>query len=105
MVLYLLPVVVFGLIGIGFAWYMAKEVLAADQGSPEMRDISDRIYEGAVAYLTRQYQTIFALAIVVAAIIGGLVYLFEHEHALARGIVTALAFLAGAVLSAVSGII
>lgn len=105
MFLYLAPVVIFGLIGIGFAWYMAKEVLAADQGTPEMQDISNRIYEGAVAYLTRQYQTIFALAIVVAAVVGGLVYIFEHDHKVARGVITALAFLAGAVLSAISGII
>ncbi len=105
MLLYLLPVVVFGLVGIAFAWYMAKEVLSEDQGTLEMQDISNRIYEGAVAYLTRQYQTIFSLAIVVAIVIGGLVYIFEHDHKMARGVITALAFLAGAVLSAVSGII
>ena len=105
MFLYLLPVVLFGLVGIGFAWYMAKEVLASDNGTPEMQDISDRIYQGAVAYLTRQYQTIFALALVVAVVIGGLVYMFEDEHQTARGVITALAFLAGAILSAVSGII
>ncbi|MCO5215102.1 MAG: sodium-translocating pyrophosphatase [Thermomicrobiales bacterium] len=105
MFLYLAPVVVFGLIGIGFAWYMAKEVLASDQGTAEMQDISNRIYQGAVAYLTRQYQTIFALALVVSVVIGGLVYMFEHDHKTARGVITALAFLAGALLSGVSGII
>lgn len=105
MFLYLLPVVVFGLIGIGFAWYLAKEVLAADQGTPEMQDISNRIYEGAVAYLTRQYQTIFGLALVVSVVIGSLVYFFEHDHRVARGVITSLAFLAGAILSGVSGII
>ena len=105
MFLYLLPVIVFGLIGIGFAWYMAKEVLSQDQGTPEMQDISNRIYQGAVAYLTRQYQTIFGLALVVAAIIGTLVYIFEHDHKTARGVITGLAFLMGALLSGVSGII
>ena len=105
MFLYLLPVIVFGLIGIGFAWYMAKQVLSADQGSPEMQDISNRIYEGAVAYLTRQYKTIFSLALVVSVVIGSLVYIFEHDHKTARGVITALAFLAGALLSGVSGII
>lgn len=105
MFLYLAPVVVFGLIGIGFAWYVAKEVLASDQGTPEMQDISNRIFEGAVAYLTRQYQTIFSLAVVVAIVIGGLVYMFEHDHKMARGVITALAFLAGALLSGLSGII
>lgn len=105
MFLYLLPVVIFGLVGIGFAWYLSKVVLAADQGTSAMQDISSRIYEGAVAYLTRQYQTIFALAVVVAAVIGSLVYIFEHDHKMARGVITALAFLAGALLSGVSGII
>ena len=105
MFLYLLPVIVFGLVGIGFAWYMAKQVLSADQGTPEMQDISNRIYEGAVAYLTRQYKTIFSLALVVSVVIGSLVYIFEHDHKTARGVITALAFLAGAILSGVSGII
>ncbi len=105
MFLYLLPVIVFGLVGVGFAWYVAKQVLAEDKGTPEMQDISDRIYQGAVAYLTRQYQTIFALALVVAVIIGTLVYIFEHDHKTARGVITALAFLMGALLSGVSGII
>lgn len=105
MFLYLLPVVLFGLVGIGFAWYMAKEVLASDQGTPEMQDISNRIFEGAVAYLRRQYQTIAMIALVVAVVIGALVYVFETDHKMARGVITALAFLAGAVLSGISGII
>lgn len=103
--LFLLPVVLFGLVGIGFAAWMAKWVLDADQGTPEMQDISNRIFEGAVAYLRRQYQTIFALALVVAVVIGFLVSMFEKDHQVARGVVTALSFLAGAILSGVSGII
>ena len=103
--LYFLPVVVFGLVAIGFAVWLAKDVLSADEGNARMQDISGRIFEGAVAYLNRQYRTIGILALVVAVIIGILVAMFEDEHGAARGTVTALSFLVGAALSAVSGFI
>ncbi|MBA2776274.1 MAG: sodium-translocating pyrophosphatase [Chloroflexia bacterium] len=103
--LYALPVIVFGLMAIGFALYLAKDVLSKDQGTPGMQDISNRIFEGAIAYLNRQYRTIFILAIVVAILMGVLVAIFENSHQAERGIITSLAFLAGALLSGLSGFI
>ena len=105
MVLYSLPVVVFGLLAIGFALYLARGILALDQGTAGMQDISNRIFEGAIAYLNRQYRTIFSLAIVVAVVMGVLVAIFEKSHQTERGIITALAFLFGALLSGLSGFI
>ena len=70
-----------------------------------MQDISNRIFEGAIAYLNRQYRTIFALAIVVAILMGVLVAIFEESHQTERGIITALSFLFGAVLSGLAGFI
>lgn len=102
---YALPVVIFGIIAIVFAVWLARDVLSRDQGTPEMQDISNRIFEGAVAYMNRQYRTIAMLAVVVAIVIGVLVAIFEHDHKTARGVVTSLSFLAGAVLSALSGFI
>jgi len=104
-VLYALPVVLFGLAAVGVAIWLARDVLSRDQGTPGMQDISNRIFEGAVAYLNRQYRTIFSLAIVVAILMGVLVSIFEKEHQTARGVVTALAFLAGALLSGIAGFI
>ncbi|MGI8643338.1 MAG: sodium-translocating pyrophosphatase [Thermomicrobiales bacterium] len=103
--LYSLPVVIFGLIAIGFAAWLARDVLGRDTGTPGMQDIAARIFQGAIAYLNRQYRTIAVLAVVVAVIMGILVALFEEDHAVARGVVTALAFLVGAALSALSGFI
>jgi K(+)-stimulated pyrophosphate-energized sodium pump len=103
--LYALPVVIFGILAVGFAIWLARDVLSRDRGTSGMQDISDRIFEGAVAYLNRQYRTIFTLAIVVAAVMGVLVAIFEKEHQTARGVVTAIAFLVGAVLSGISGFI
>ncbi len=104
-VLYAVPVVLFGLIAIGFAIWMARDVLSRDRGTPGMQDISDRIFQGAIAYLNRQYRTIFMLAIVVSAVIGILVAIFEKDHQAQRGIITSLSFLVGAILSALSGFI
>jgi len=103
--LYALPVIIFGLGAIGFALYLARDILARDQGTPGMQDISNRIFEGAIAYLNRQYRTIFLLAIVVSIVIGGLVAIFEETHQTERGVITALSFLFGAALSGLSGFI
>jgi K(+)-stimulated pyrophosphate-energized sodium pump len=104
-VLYLLPVLIFGILAILFAGWLARDVFSRDQGTPEMQDIAGRIFEGALAYLKRQYQTIALLAIVVAVVIGVLVALFEKDHEVERGVITGIAFLVGAILSGLSGFI
>jgi K(+)-stimulated pyrophosphate-energized sodium pump len=104
-VLYLLPVFIFGVLAILFAGWLARDVLGRDQGTTEMQDIAGRIFEGALAYLKRQYRTIAILAIVVAIVIGILVAIFEDQYQTERGIITAIAFLIGAALSGLSGFI
>jgi K(+)-stimulated pyrophosphate-energized sodium pump len=101
--LYSLPVLVCGLAAIVFAFWLAKDVLSRDSGTPAMQDIANRIYVGAAAFLRRQYSTIAMLAIVVAAVIGLVVGFFETEHQVTRGLITAIAFLFGALLSGISG--
>jgi K(+)-stimulated pyrophosphate-energized sodium pump len=101
--LYSLPVVIGGVVAILFAFWLARDVLARDTGTPAMQDISNRIFVGAVAFLRRQYSTIAVLAIIVAAVIGLIVGIFEREHQVERGVITALAFLFGALLSGISG--
>jgi len=103
--LYALPVVVFGLLAILFAAWLARDVLRRDRGTTGMQDIAGRIFQGALAYLNRQYRTIAVLSVGVAILMGFLVALFENDHQIARGTITAIAFLAGAVLSGLSGFI
>src|SRR5271156_2799852 len=55
-----------GLLGLVFALFLARSVLAFDTGTPEMRLISNAIREGAEAFMSRQYTTIAALAVVLA---------------------------------------
>src|SRR5438093_955870 len=62
---------VFSLLVAGF---LARQVLAADTGTAEMRAISDAIREGAEAFLRRQYRTIAMLAAVAAGLIVGFAF-------------------------------
>ena len=103
--LYMVPVVLFGIIAILYAVWLAKDVMSRDQGTPEMQKVSGAIFQGAKAYLNRQYRTIGQLAIVVAIVMGILVAIFEKDHQTERGIITAVAFLIGASLSGISGYI
>jgi K(+)-stimulated pyrophosphate-energized sodium pump len=101
--LYSLPVLICGVAAIIFSAWLARDVLSRDSGTPAMQDIANRIYIGAVAFLRRQYSTIAILAVIVAVVIGLVVGFFEREHQTTRGIITALAFLFGALLSGISG--
>jgi K(+)-stimulated pyrophosphate-energized sodium pump len=103
--LYTLPVVAFGLLAILFAAWLARDVLSRDTGSKGMQEIAAAIFQGALAYLNRQYRTIAVLALAAAVIMGALVGIFEEDHQVERGIITGLAFLVGAFLSGLSGFI
>ncbi len=102
-----------GVLAVLFALFLARDVLRRDPGTPKMQEIGGMIFEGAMAFLKRQYSTIGILALVTAGVIGGLLGLLAspkelEELQLSRwGLLgyTALAFLAGAFCSAVSGFI
>src|SRR5215211_7885590 len=47
-----------GLIAVLFAVYLARDVLARDTGTQAMQDVAGTIFEGAVAFIRRQYTTI-----------------------------------------------
>jgi K(+)-stimulated pyrophosphate-energized sodium pump len=57
------------LLAIGVGFYLARSVLAADQGTPKMREIAAAIQEGALAYLKRQFRTIAVILVPLAAIV------------------------------------
>jgi K(+)-stimulated pyrophosphate-energized sodium pump len=110
----LLPIVpLAGIIAVLFALYLARDVLARDTGTAEMQAVAGTILEGAVAFIRRQYTTIFVLAVVGAFVIGAVITLVETEEVadvvelagLPIGIMTAFAFFVGALCSMASGII
>jgi len=97
------------LLAIVVGMVLVRGVLAADQGTPKMREIATAIQEGAMAYLRRQFRTILLILVPVAGLVfatstkivkpGGFV---EGSGALsfgASGAFRTLAFVAGAFLS------
>ncbi len=83
-----------GLLSIVYGIVTGSQLLAADTGTPRMREIAGAIAEGAQAYLRRQYLTI---AVVGAVIFVGLGLLLTWP--------VAVGFLIGAVLSGAAGFI
>ncbi len=100
-----------GIIAILFAILLARNVLKRSPGTPRMEEIGGMIFEGAWAFLKRQYSTIGWLSIVVAVAVGVLVGVLGGHRGIegitAFGIAwrTGVAFMAGALCSAVSGFI
>ena len=102
-----------GLAAVAFALYLARDVLGRDKGPQAMQDVGDIIREGADAFVKRQYTTIALLALVGAVIIGVVIGIVETEDVadvpslagLPIGVLTAIAFLVGAICSMASGII
>ena len=104
-------VTILSLVGLGYAWYLARQVLAHPTGTPKMQEIADAIREGAEAFLKRQYQTIAIFGIGVAVLIFVL-YAWarpttphDPAPAMTLAIVTAVAFVFGAICSAIAGYI
>src|SRR5437016_1191155 len=102
-------VMLISVLSLAFAVYLAREVLAADQGTPQMQEIAGAIKEGAEAFLRRQNATIFVIGLGVAAVIFVL-YAFvrppnpnDPTTPFNMAVATTLAFCFGALCSGVSG--
>jgi len=125
-IVWIVPIV--GAIAVLFAVWLARDVLARDKGTPGMQDIADMIFEGAMAFLRRQYQAITIMSVVVAIVIGLIVWgtaspvrdprsIGEAGSIIGagggagsvgageQGILAGVAFLVGAFCSAVAGYI
>ncbi len=77
-------------VGLGFALYLIKSIVASPAGNEKMRQIAGAIEEGAKAYLGRQVRTIAVIAVLVAVF---------------KDIPTAAGFVLGAVCSLAAGFI
>jgi K(+)-stimulated pyrophosphate-energized sodium pump len=99
------------LLAIAVGFYLAKSVLAEDEGTPKMKEIATAIQVGAMAYLTRQFRTIGMILIPVAIIVFVTSVSIERKDGtealsfIASGVFRTLAFLLGCVASGLTGYI
>jgi K(+)-stimulated pyrophosphate-energized sodium pump len=111
-----------GIVGIAAGLLLARNVLAADQGSLKMREIAQAVQEGAQAFLGRQFRAIAMIVIPLAILIfftatevvktgpGGLPLYSDGHQVLAltfaqNGIYRVICFLFGAAFSGLTGFI
>src|SRR5579871_5220265 len=87
-------IVLCGALSIAYAIWATMSVLSADAGNPRMQEIAAAVREGAQAYLRRQYTTIGLVGIVIFALL-----------AYFLGILVAVGFAIGAILSGAAGFI
>jgi inorganic pyrophosphatase/K(+)-stimulated pyrophosphate-energized sodium pump len=85
-------------IALYFARKFYKEVIAADEGDPEMIEIAGHVREGAMAYLWRQYTVVTVVFIVLAAILAWMGWYLQVQNK-----VVWFAFLTGGFFSGLCG--
>jgi K(+)-stimulated pyrophosphate-energized sodium pump len=90
-----------GVLALVAAALFARGVLAADQGTDEMKVIAAAIREGAEAFMGRQYRTIAIMAVVLAAVLFVGYRMYGPTAPLAVKVV--VSFLVGAACSGLSG--
>jgi K(+)-stimulated pyrophosphate-energized sodium pump len=95
---WVIVVAVIALCALGVAGLLVREVLAASQGTPKMREISQAVQEGAAAYLRRQFRTIGVFVVIIFFV---LLVLPADGDGVRIG--RSIFFLVGALFSALTG--
>jgi K(+)-stimulated pyrophosphate-energized sodium pump len=96
MIIYM-PIVA-ALLGLGYMLIQKSWVMKQDAGDGKMKEISDHIYEGALAFLNAEYRLLAVFVIVVSLALGGVSVVVETTHWL-----IVIAFIFGAFFSAYAG--
>ncbi|WP_038097225.1 sodium-translocating pyrophosphatase [Thioalkalivibrio sp. HK1] len=86
--------ILFGILGLGVAWWVYKKVLEYPAGTDAVKEIADEIHLGAMVFMRREYKMLAIFCVVLLVLL-----LFT------LGVQTAIAFVVGALTSAGAGYI
>ena len=90
--------IVMAILGLIFMWVKRTWVLKQDAGDGKMKEISDHIYEGALAFLSAEYKLLAIFVAVVSVLLLVVSQVVDTTHWL-----IAIAFVCGAIFSAFAG--
>ncbi|MBO9595716.1 MAG: sodium-translocating pyrophosphatase [Niabella sp.] len=96
--IYLVPLM--AVIGLIYTLLKFRWVVKQDAGTPRMKEISNHIAEGAMAFLKSEWKILGYFVVIVAILLGVLANANPHSHWM-----ISISFVIGAVLSAVAGYI
>ncbi len=91
-----------GVVALIFALFLVKRIDKVEPGNAKMQDIANAIREGAMAFLKREYKALVVFVLIVAVIIAILGLVTSGESLQPE---TAIAFIIGAICSALAGFI
>ena len=92
-----LPIVL-SLVGLLYMLVKRAWVMKQDAGDGKMKEISDHIYEGALAFLNAEYRLLTVFVIIVSLALAGISFIVPTTH-----ILIVVAFIFGALFSAWAG--
>jgi K(+)-stimulated pyrophosphate-energized sodium pump len=100
---YFLIIILIGLAGLAYSFFLYKHILSRSTGSKKMIEISDAIKEGAIAFLKREYRILSFVIIILTIII--VLFLNDKSTFYHEGLAIAISFVLGAMCSVLSGLI
>ena len=86
--------VIMALLGLAFMFYKRAWVLKQDAGDGKMKEISDYIYEGALAFLKAEYKLLTFFVLGASLVLAGIAYFVPTTSYL-----IIIAFIVGAIFS------
>jgi len=95
-VFWLVPVA--SIVALSMAWFFFRQMMAADEGTPRMREIAGHVRRGAMAYLNQQYRVVTIVFVILAVIFSIMAYVLHVQNPWVP-----FAFLTGGFFSGLAG--
>lgn len=90
--------IILAVVGLIYMWVKQSWVMKQDAGDGKMKEISDYIYEGALAFLSAEYKLLAVFVIIVSIALAAVSFIVPTTH-----ILIVVAFIFGAIFSAFAG--
>lgn len=85
-------------VALAMAWFFFKSMMKADEGTPRMREISEHVRKGAMAYLKQQYLVVLKVFLVLVVLFAFMAYVLKIQNPWVP-----FAFLTGGLFSGLAG--